>query len=70
MTRAGICGSDLHARRHADQLADMASAIGYHDVMRPDEQVVMGHEFSGRVLEYGPATRSAWAPGRRWCRCR
>ena len=27
--------------------------------MRPDEHVVMGHEFSGRVLEYGPATREA-----------
>ena len=63
VSRAGICGSDLHARRHADQLADVASAIGYLDVMRPDEQVVMGHEFSGRVLEYGPATREAWTPG-------
>jgi threonine dehydrogenase-like Zn-dependent dehydrogenase len=61
--RGGICGSDLHARKHADQLADLASAIGYHDVMRPDESVVMGHEFSGRVLDYGPATRKEWASG-------
>ncbi len=63
VSRAGICGSDLHARRHSDQLADLASAIGYDDVMRPDEHVVMGHEFSGRVLEYGPSTRKAWATG-------
>ncbi|MET1000124.1 MAG: zinc-binding dehydrogenase [Marmoricola sp.] len=63
VSRAGICGSDLHARRHADQLADLASAIGYDDVMRPGEHVVMGHEFSGRVLDYGPATRKAWATG-------
>ena len=35
VVRGGICGSDLHARTHADQLADLASAIGYLDVMRP-----------------------------------
>ena len=63
VTRAGICGSDLHARRHADQLADIASAVGYLDVMRPDEHVVMGHEFSGRVADYGPRTRGSWSPG-------
>ena len=63
VVRAGICGSDLHARKHADQLADLASGIGYHDVMRPHESVVMGHEFSGRVLDYGPSTRKPWATG-------
>jgi threonine dehydrogenase-like Zn-dependent dehydrogenase len=63
VVRGGICGSDLHARKHADQLADLASAIGYHDVMRPHEDVVMGHEFSGRVLDYGPATRKPWRTG-------
>ena len=63
VVRSGICGSDLHARRHADQLADLAAGIGYHDVMRPHERVVMGHEFSGRVLDYGPRTRGAWAAG-------
>jgi threonine dehydrogenase-like Zn-dependent dehydrogenase len=63
VVRGGICGSDLHARRHADQLADLAAAIGYPDVMRPHESVVMGHEFSGRVLDYGPGTRKPWAVG-------
>ncbi len=63
VTRAGICGSDLHARKHADQLADIAAAIGYRDVMRPDEHVVMGHEFSGRVADYGPNTRGSWSRG-------
>ncbi len=61
VVRGGICGSDLHARRHADRLADLAAAIGYPDVMRPHQSVVMGHEFSGRVLDYGPDTRKAWA---------
>ncbi|MCW2848038.1 MAG: alcohol dehydrogenase [Marmoricola sp.] len=63
VVRGGICGSDLHARKHADQLADLASGIGYHDVMRPHESVVMGHEFSGRVLDYGPSTRKPWTVG-------
>ncbi len=31
--------------------------------MRPHESVVMGHEFSGRVLDYGPCTRKSWASG-------
>ncbi|MEO5653647.1 MAG: zinc-binding dehydrogenase [Marmoricola sp.] len=63
VVRGGICGSDLHARKHADQLADLAAGIGYPDVMRPHESVVMGHEFSGRVLDYGPSTRKPWATG-------
>ena len=63
VVRGGICGSDLHARKHADEVADLASAIGYDDVMRRHQRVVMGHEFSGRVLDYGPDTRKAWASG-------
>ena len=63
VVRGGICGSDLHARKHADELADLAAGIGYVDVMRPHESVVMGHEFSGRVLDYGPSTRQAWSTG-------
>jgi threonine dehydrogenase-like Zn-dependent dehydrogenase len=63
VVRCGICGSDLHARHHADDVADAAKAIGFPDIMRRDQAVVMGHEFSGRVLEYGPETRRAWAPG-------
>lgn len=51
--RCGICGSDLHARRHADELQDVMTAVGYHDFMRDDTPVVMGHEFSGEVAERG-----------------
>ncbi|MGN6251195.1 MAG: zinc-binding dehydrogenase [Marmoricola sp.] len=63
VTRCGICGSDLHARHHADELADLAAAIGYTDVMRRDQAVVMGHEFSGTVLEYGGRTHRRWPTG-------
>ncbi|MEB3032041.1 zinc-binding dehydrogenase [[Mycobacterium] nativiensis] len=61
----GICGSDLHARRHCDDVADIMAATGYDGFMRSDQQVVFGHEFCGEVLDYGPGTRKAPRPGTR-----
>jgi threonine dehydrogenase-like Zn-dependent dehydrogenase len=55
--RCGICGSDLHARHHADELASAAAAAGYDEAMRPEDTVVLGHEFVGEVLETGPGAR-------------
>jgi threonine dehydrogenase-like Zn-dependent dehydrogenase len=63
--RCGICGSDLHARVHADQLADAAAAVGYTSIMKPDDHIVFGHEIVGRVSSYGPGTRAQWQPGTR-----
>ena len=59
----GICGSDLHARKHSDELADAAAAAGYDGIMRPHQRVVLGHEFSGTVADYGPKTRGSLRPG-------
>jgi threonine dehydrogenase-like Zn-dependent dehydrogenase len=59
VVRCGICGSDLHSRHHADTLADVADEVGYHDLMRSDEQIVLGHEFSGVVVGRGPGCRIA-----------
>ena len=55
----GICGSDLHARKHSDELADAAAATGYAHAMRPHQRVVLGHEFCGRspTTDPGPAAR-------------
>ncbi|WP_370246468.1 zinc-binding dehydrogenase [Nocardioides sp.] len=50
----GICGSDLHARHHADAVADAAATAGYPDLMRPADAVVMGHEFCGEIDDVGP----------------
>jgi threonine dehydrogenase-like Zn-dependent dehydrogenase len=55
--RCGICGSDLHARRHCDELAGVMADSGYDAFMRSNQQVVMGHEFCGEVVDYGPGTR-------------
>jgi threonine dehydrogenase-like Zn-dependent dehydrogenase len=51
--RCGICGSDLHAKDHSDELIDVMSAVGYDGFMRGDTPVVMGHEFCGEVVERG-----------------
>lgn len=63
--RSGICGSDLHARVHGDATADMAGEVGYDHFMRSTSSVVMGHEFVGEVVSYGPRTHGRWKPGTR-----
>ena len=59
----GICGSDLHAKDHADQLTDVMAEIGYRDFMRGDTPTVMGHEFCGVIAERGPKTPGALKEG-------
>lgn len=61
--RCGICGSDLHARRHCDELADVMTEVGYDDFMRSADSVVFGHEFTGTVAEYGTGCRKEVATG-------
>ncbi len=61
--RAGICGSDLHARTHGDEAAAVSAEVGYDAFMRSSESVIMGHEFTGDVVSYGPGCRRRWAPG-------
>jgi threonine dehydrogenase-like Zn-dependent dehydrogenase len=61
--KCGICGSDLHARHHCDELADVMAESGYDAFMRSNQQVVFGHEFCGEVVDYGPGTRKNLRPG-------
>ncbi|MFN8160239.1 MAG: zinc-binding dehydrogenase [Solirubrobacterales bacterium] len=61
--RCGICGSDLHARHGSDEWAELASRLGYERFGRSAEQVVYGHEFCGRVAEYGPGCRRRFPIG-------
>src|ERR1700759_4089518 len=49
--RCGICGSDLHARNHADELAGGATLSGYDGIFRSSASVVLGHEFCGEVVD-------------------
>jgi threonine dehydrogenase-like Zn-dependent dehydrogenase len=61
--RCGICGSDLHARHHADAIADVAAEIGYGSLMRADHEVILGHEFCGEVVDHGPKARKSLKAG-------
>ena len=56
VTGCGICGSDLHARHHADAQADVLAEAGYDGFARSHQQVVFGHELCGTVLDHGPRT--------------
>ena len=59
----GICGSDLHAKDHADELTDVMAEIGYRDFMRGDTPTVMGHEFCGVIAGRGPKAPKALKEG-------
>ena len=61
--RCGICGSDLHARTHGDELAEVMTEIGYDDFMRADQSVVLGHEFCGEVVERGRGVGKSFREG-------
>ena len=63
----GICGSDLHARQHCDHWNSLMVRTGYKGFMRSDQEVVLGHEFCGEVLDHGPGSSKRIKPGTRVC---
>ena len=63
----GICGSDLHALRHAHELAEISRQTGAAFMMDPSRDVVMGHEFCAEILDHGPGCQRTLAPGARVC---
>ena len=63
----GICGSDLHALKHAEQFVETARRAGNAFVMDLGRDVVMGHEFCAETVEHGPDTTRALPVGTRVC---
>ncbi|MFB7657430.1 MULTISPECIES: zinc-binding dehydrogenase [unclassified Streptomyces] len=61
--RCGICGSDLHARHHGDELADVLKLCGYPRYLRSDQSVILGHEIYGEVVDHGPWSTRRLKPG-------
>ena len=61
--RCGICGSDLHAREHCDDLAEVMVELDYGQFMRRSTPTVMGHEFVGEVRERGRGVRKEFREG-------
>ncbi|OBF93270.1 alcohol dehydrogenase [Mycobacterium sp. 852002-51163_SCH5372311] len=61
--RCGICGSDLHAKDHGDELADAMNAVGYEHSLTSDTPVVFGHEFCGQIAERGRGVAKQFKAG-------
>lgn len=62
----GICGSDLHLFKHAQEIAKLGEEMGLppQDFSRG---LVLGHEYVGEVVAFGPETTQALAIGDRVC---
>jgi len=63
----GICGSDLHALKHADKFVENSRRSGNPVVMDLSRDVVMGHEFCAEIVDHGPQTTRALPAGTRVC---
>src|SRR6202142_1132496 len=63
----GICGSDLHARKHAHRMVELARHFPGRKPMDLARDVVFGHEFACEILDYGPATTRKLKAGTRVC---
>jgi threonine dehydrogenase-like Zn-dependent dehydrogenase len=63
----GICGSDLHARKHAHHMVGLARHFPERKPMDLTRDVVFGHEFCCEILDYGPATPRKLKTGARVC---
>jgi 2-desacetyl-2-hydroxyethyl bacteriochlorophyllide A dehydrogenase len=63
----GICGSDLHAAKHAHRMVAVTKRIPGRTPMDLDKDIVFGHEFCCEVIDYGPKTEKKLKPGTRVC---
>ena len=66
----GICGSDLHYVKHVRSIIDMAKGLGAPtDEMERAyrDGVVLGHEFVGEVVGFGPGAVQTLKIGDRVC---
>jgi threonine dehydrogenase-like Zn-dependent dehydrogenase len=63
----GICGSDLHAAKHAHRMVAVTKRIPGRAPMDLSRDIVFGHEFCCEVIDYGPQTEKTLKPGTRVC---
>ncbi|MBW1883559.1 MAG: alcohol dehydrogenase catalytic domain-containing protein [Deltaproteobacteria bacterium] len=60
-----ICASDHHMIHHGDRLAAWSRANGGMFNFDPDQDLVLGHEFCGEIVDHGPGADSPFAVGTR-----
>jgi threonine dehydrogenase-like Zn-dependent dehydrogenase len=61
----GVCASDLHLQMHGARLADWSRRFGGPFQFDTKRDLVMGHEFCGEILGFGPDTQRALPVGAR-----
>ncbi len=59
----GICGTDLHARHHLAAFLKGLQRSGSPIPTDATDDVILGHEFCGEVLDHGPDTDTRFKPG-------
>jgi threonine dehydrogenase-like Zn-dependent dehydrogenase len=62
----GICGSDLHALKHAEAFVETQRRANAR-AMDLGRDVVMGHEFCAEIVDHGPGTARTLPVGARVC---
>lgn len=70
VVRCGICGSDLHMQHHCDHMHDLAARVGFNGLAKSTDPFVLGHEFCGKVLDYGPKHAINLKPTHSFVQCR
>ncbi len=64
----GICGSDLHALKHGEQMVRVSREVdAWAFVMDLSRDVVMGHEFCAEIVDFGPGCARTLKKGDRVC---
>jgi threonine dehydrogenase-like Zn-dependent dehydrogenase len=63
----GICGSDLHARKHAHRMVEMSKRLAGRKPMDLTRDIVFGHEFCCEIVDYGPQATRKLRAGTRVC---
>lgn len=66
----GICGSDLHFSKHMHHIIESARGFGMPTAefeRTVNQGVVLGHEFVGEIVDFGPDTERKLKTGTRVC---
>ena len=59
----GVCASDLHVLQHGHELTEWSRAANGPFTMDLERPVVLGHEYTAEVVDYGPKTECKLAVG-------
>ncbi len=59
----GVCASDLHVLRHGRDLTEWSRANNGPFTMDLERPVVLGHEYTAEIVDYGPNTERKLATG-------